>query len=141
MPVSVSVGVAQWTEPQTAGELLDRADRALLLAKRRGEGHRRGGERQGRARAGRDSRAGRRPSEFMNEFWDTVAACEEPREVLFVLPAFLLRQLGLEEVALYDSPRDSVGGAARAALPCARARRSRRQRRSERTSLPRGRAR
>ncbi len=30
MPVSVSVGVAQWTEPQTAGELLDRADRALL---------------------------------------------------------------------------------------------------------------
>ena len=38
MPVSVSVGVAQWTEPQTAGELLDRADRALLLAKRRGKG-------------------------------------------------------------------------------------------------------
>ena len=54
MPVTVSVGVAQWTEPQTAGELLDRADRALLLAKRRGKGSRRGRERQGRARAGRD---------------------------------------------------------------------------------------
>ena len=110
MPLSVSVGVAQWTEPQTAGELLGRADRALLLAKRRGKG----AIVVASARAElelAESEGGQAPSEFMNEFWDTVASCEEPREVLFVLPAFLLRQLGLEEVALYDSPRDSVGGA------------------------------
>ncbi len=110
MPVSVSVGVAQWTEPQTAGELLGRADRALLLAKRRGKG----AVVVASARAElelAETEGGQAPTEFMNEFWDTVAACEEPREVLFVLPAFLLRQLGLEEVALYDSPRDSVGGA------------------------------
>ena len=36
LPVTCSVGVARWREPLTAGELLDRADRALLLAKRRG---------------------------------------------------------------------------------------------------------
>ena len=88
MPVSVSVGVAQWTEPQTAGELLDRADRALLLAKRRGKGS----VVVASARAElelAEMEGGQAPSEFMNEFWDTVAACEEPREVLFVLPAFL----------------------------------------------------
>ncbi len=110
LPVTVSVGVAQWTEPQTAGELLDRADRALLLAKRRGKGS----VVVASARAElelAELEGGQAPSEFMNEFWDTVAACEEPREVLFVLPAFLVRQLGLEEVALYDSPRDSAGGA------------------------------
>ena len=37
LPVTASVGIAQWAEPLTAGELLDRADRALLLAKRRGK--------------------------------------------------------------------------------------------------------
>ena len=110
LPVGVSVGVAQWTEPQTAAELLDRADRALLLAKRRG----RGTIVVASARAElelAELEGGQAPSEFMNEFWDTVAGCEEPREVLLVLPAFLLRQLGLEEVALYDSPHDSSDGA------------------------------
>ena len=34
VPMTASVGVAQWREPFTASELLDRADRALLLAKR-----------------------------------------------------------------------------------------------------------
>ena len=109
LPVGASVGVAQWTEPQTAAELLDRADRALLLAKRRG----RGTIVVASARAElelAELEGGQAPSEFMNEFWDTVAGCEEPREVLFVLPAFLLRQLGLEEVALFDSPHDSPGG-------------------------------
>ena len=91
LPVTVSVGVAQWTEPQTAGELLDRADRALLLAKRRGKGS----VVVASARAElelAELEGGQAPSEFMNEFWDTVAACEEPREVLFVLPAFLVRR-------------------------------------------------
>ena len=123
--MTVSVGVAQWTEPQTAGELLDRADRALLLAKRRGKG----AVVVASARAElelAELEGGQAPSEFMNEFWDTVAACEEPREVLFVLPAFLVRQLGLEEVALYDSAARLRRRRSRAALACPRARRPRR---------------
>ncbi len=35
--VDASVGAAEWCEPLTSGELFDRADRALLLAKRRGK--------------------------------------------------------------------------------------------------------
>jgi diguanylate cyclase (GGDEF)-like protein len=37
VPVACSIGVAHWSEPLTADELLDRADRALLLAKRTGK--------------------------------------------------------------------------------------------------------
>ena len=35
--LTASVGIARWREPLAAAELLDRADRALLLAKRRGK--------------------------------------------------------------------------------------------------------
>ena len=35
--VTASVGISSWREPLTAAELLDRADRALLVAKRRGK--------------------------------------------------------------------------------------------------------
>ncbi len=38
VPVRASIGVAQWSEPETATELLARADRALLEGKRAGKG-------------------------------------------------------------------------------------------------------
>jgi diguanylate cyclase (GGDEF)-like protein/putative nucleotidyltransferase with HDIG domain len=37
VPVACSIGVADWTEPLSADELLERADRALLHAKRTGK--------------------------------------------------------------------------------------------------------
>ena len=38
VPVRASIGVAEWVEPETAAELLARADRALLAGKRAGKG-------------------------------------------------------------------------------------------------------
>ena len=111
-----SIGVAQWGEPLSADELLDRADRALLLAKRTGK------ERV--AVAGADleqelelveARAGS-PEAIMREFWEMVAASESSRDTLLNLPAFVRRAIGAEEVALYElrrRRRDSRGGPSR----------------------------
>ena len=100
--MSASVGVALWREPLTATDLLARADRALLLAKRRG--------RDGYAVASGETeleltlmeeRAGS-PSALTREFWDMVSSSEHPREWFTTLPFFLRRTLDLQEVALYE---------------------------------------
>ena len=84
----------------------DRADRALLLAKRTGK--------QRVAVAGADleqelelveARAGS-PEATMREFWEMVAASESSRETLLTLPAFVRRAIGAEEVALYELEGD-----------------------------------
>jgi diguanylate cyclase (GGDEF)-like protein/putative nucleotidyltransferase with HDIG domain len=101
-PLEVSIGLAAWSEPLGAPELLERADRALLLAKR-----------TGRARVAVASpetehalamlvTRSSSPSDLMRQFWDMVAACETPREAITNLPALTRRALTLEEVALYE---------------------------------------
>jgi diguanylate cyclase (GGDEF)-like protein len=108
-PFTASVGLAQWHEPLTAGELLDRADRALLLAKQRGKDAivvaTADTERELSAREAHTSSA----TELMGDFWDMVSSCERPRDLLHTLPALLRRTLELEETALYElGPRAAV---------------------------------
>jgi diguanylate cyclase (GGDEF)-like protein len=99
VPVTASVGVAQWREPLTAGELLDRADRALLLAKRRGKDQVVVATANTERELAEIDEAG--PTQLMSSFWDMVSRCERPRDMLFTLPWFMRRELELEEVALY----------------------------------------
>ncbi len=112
MPVTASVGIAQWAEPLTAGELLDRADRALLLAKRRGKDSLVVASAHAELElAGLET--GSAPSQLMNSFWNMVARCDQPSEVLDVLPSFVRRELALEEVAFYQ--RDGMSSLTRVA--------------------------
>ena len=97
-----SVGVAEWREPLTAVELLDRSDRALRLAKRSGKGRvavaGAGLEQQLELLQASDGSA----SAILREFWEMVAGCDSGREALLSLPGFLRRTFGAEEVALYE---------------------------------------
>jgi diguanylate cyclase (GGDEF)-like protein/putative nucleotidyltransferase with HDIG domain len=107
-PVSASVGIARWREPLTAGELLDRADRALLLAKRRGkDGVAVACAATERVLARIDTRRDR--DDPLAGFWDMVSRCERPRHVLYTLSALVRRELELEEVALYEPGAGSQG--------------------------------
>ncbi len=122
VPVACSIGVAHWSEPLTADELLDRADRALLLAKRTGK------SRVAVASAGLEqelelveARAGS-PDAIMREFWEMVAASESSRQTLLTLPSFVHRAIDADEVALYRA-------------------RGRRRARPGRRGVPRGRGR
>ena len=109
-PLRASVGIALWQEPLTAGELLDRADRALLLAKQRGkDGVAVANVETEQELADLERQAGASPSVLVTDLWDMISQCESIEEVLRTLPHFIRRSLELEEVALY-SPR---GGDAR----------------------------
>ena len=101
LALSVSVGVAGWREPLTAGELLDRADRALLVAKRRGGGAAvvSTGETE---RELSELEAGSHSSPLLTGLWDTVSRNERPADLLRALPALLQRELDLGEAALYE---------------------------------------
>ena len=108
VPVACSIGVAHWSEPLTADELLDRADRALLLAKRTGK------SRVAVASAGLEqelelveARAGS-PEAIMREFWGMVAASESSRQTLLTLPAFVHGAIDADEVAIYELGDDDV---------------------------------
>ena len=97
-----SAGLAAWREPLTSVELLERADRALRLAKRRGkERVCHAGPQTDEELALLDVRAGS-PSSLVRQFWDVLAACEDAAEAVAGLPAFLRRTLDLEEAALYE---------------------------------------
>ncbi|MGI8659865.1 MAG: diguanylate cyclase [Thermoleophilaceae bacterium] len=106
--LTASVGSACWHEPLNAAELLDRADRALLVAKRRGK------DCLVAATAEVESElvqlevdAG--PVRFVSELWDLVSQCERPRDVLDLLPFYLRRALEVEEIALYAPPQGLSG--------------------------------
>jgi diguanylate cyclase (GGDEF)-like protein/putative nucleotidyltransferase with HDIG domain len=105
--VDASLGVAGWREPLTPAELLERADRALIVAKRTGKDRVViAGPETDDELALLDVRAGS-PSEIVREFWDAIAVSSLPEEALGTLPSFLRRSLALEEVALYEA----TGGA------------------------------
>jgi putative nucleotidyltransferase with HDIG domain len=100
--LDASIGVAAWEEPLGAAELLERADRALLLAKRLGKGRVTVASPQVDQQlamlvGGSDSR-----SELMRSFWDMVATCETPRDAIITLPGFVRRAIAVEEAALYE---------------------------------------
>ena len=100
--VTASVGVAQWREPLSAAELLDRADRALLLAKQRGKDAVVVGSVETELELATLETQASTGSSLVTEFWALVTSTERPRDVLTALPAFLRRTLSLEEVALYE---------------------------------------
>ena len=116
--LSVSAGVSTWRRPQNASELLDRADRALLLAKARGK--------DTIVPAGADTEAELARLEstedgspiVLHGFWDLVSQCDQPGEVLERLPFFLRRALELEEVALYEPGEREPGDLDRVAHAC-----------------------
>jgi diguanylate cyclase (GGDEF)-like protein len=95
--VTASVGVARWREPLSAGELLDRADRALLVAKRRGGDQVALATRQTEAELARLDALGNEPSALLADLWDVVSQCDHPRQVLARLPELLTDSLGLAE--------------------------------------------
>jgi diguanylate cyclase (GGDEF)-like protein len=116
--LTASVGIAEWREPLTAGELLDRADRALLLAKRGGrDGIVVATPETERELAELEQDGG--PSDLMARFWNMISRCEKPRHVLYTLPAFLRRELELEEVALFE-PGSGASGRSLVRLTAAR---------------------
>ena len=107
-PMPCSIGVAQWGEPLSADELLHRADRALLLAKRTGKQRVvfAGAELEQELELA-EARAGS-PEAIMREFWEMVASSESSRATLLSLPAFLRRTLCADEVALFELAGDSA---------------------------------
>ena len=128
--LSVSAGVSTWRRPQNASELLDRADRALLLAKARGKDTvvLAGADTEAELARLESTEGG--PPVMLHGLWDLVSQCEQPREVLERLPFFLRRALELEEVALYVPSEREPGDLDRVAHAClpgrSRARRVRR---------------
>ena len=105
--LTTSVGVAPWREPLTAGELLDRADRALLVAKRRGRNLSvLASQKTEEELAHLEAAAGTSPR-LVSELWDLVSQCERPDQVLDRLPGFMRGALALEEAAIY---RTEPGG-------------------------------
>ena len=103
---TASVGVACWSEPLDAAELLDRADRALLLAKRRGRDRVVVASPEvERELAGFES-GEPGPSELMGKFWNLVTTLDQPSQLLRTLPELLRPALDLEEVAIYEPPAE-----------------------------------
>ncbi len=107
-PMPCSIGVSQWGEPLSADELLHRADRALLLAKRTGKQRVvfAGAELEQELELA-EARAGS-PEAIMREFWEMVASSESSRATLLSLPAFLRRTLCAAEVAVFELAGDSA---------------------------------
>jgi diguanylate cyclase (GGDEF)-like protein len=107
--VTTSVGLACWEEPLTAGELLDRADRALLVAKRRGKDLVVLASAETEQELARMQAPASGPTRLVNDLWGIVSRCESPQDMLHALPGFVLGALELEEVALFG-PHERLPG-------------------------------
>ncbi|MFN2466770.1 MAG: diguanylate cyclase domain-containing protein, partial [Gaiellaceae bacterium] len=101
-PLASSVGIALWHEPLGAAELLERADRALLLSKRTGKDRVAVASLESERALATLLGGSGSPSDLMRDFWSMVTGCESPREAITTLPSFARRVLGLEEAALYE---------------------------------------
>jgi len=113
--LTTSIGLAHWEEPLTASELLDRADRALLVAKRRGKNLVVRATPESEQELARLESPAAEPTRVVNDLWGMVSTCERPHEVLERLPGFLCRALKLEEVAFY-APHPGGAGMVREAV-------------------------
>jgi diguanylate cyclase (GGDEF)-like protein/putative nucleotidyltransferase with HDIG domain len=113
LELTTSVGLARWEEPLTAGELLDRADRALLVAKCRGKDSVVLATAESEEELARVQAPASGPTRLVNELWGVVSRCESPHDVLNVLPGFMRRALEVEEVAFFG-PHEQLPGFVRA---------------------------
>jgi diguanylate cyclase (GGDEF)-like protein len=100
MALTASVGIARWHEPLTAPELIDRADRALLVAKRSGKNRAvlsSNATEDELARLGSSTEA---PTRVLADLWDMISQCDRPTEVLLRLPEHLREALDLAGAVL-----------------------------------------
>lgn len=98
--LTASVGIARWREPLGPGELIDRADRALLLAKRRGKDSVVISSQEIETELARLEWHPGGPSELLADLWDMVSQCDHPHQVLRRLPRLLTSSLDIEECVL-----------------------------------------
>jgi diguanylate cyclase (GGDEF)-like protein len=95
--LTASVGIASWREPLTAAELLDRADRALLVGKRRGGSRTVIATSDTKADLARLEAEEGGPTQLLADLWDMVSRCDRPSDVLNALPGFLVTALGADD--------------------------------------------
>ncbi len=104
--LTTSVGIARWHEPLMAAELIDRADRALLVAKRSGKDRAVLSTDKTEEELARLEAAAGTPNRVLAALWDMVSRCERPSEVLLGLPDFMRDALGLESATFVDAAKD-----------------------------------
>ncbi|MGI9080886.1 MAG: diguanylate cyclase, partial [Thermoleophilaceae bacterium] len=100
--LTASVGFAQWREPLMAGELIERADRALRVAKRRGKRCAVLATHETEDELARLELQAGSPAQLLSDLWDMVSGCERPSDVLLGLPGFLCQALRLEDATLIE---------------------------------------
>ena len=98
--LTASVGIARWHEPLTAPELVDRADRALLVAKRGGKARAVLSSHSTEDDLARLESSPEAPTRVLADLWDMISQCDRPTEVLLRLPGFIRDALGLVSVTL-----------------------------------------
>lgn len=100
MDLTASVGISAWRDPLTAAELLDHADRALLVAKRRGKARAVIADRHTEEELAKLEGDAGSPARLLNDLWDMVSQCKRPGDVLGTLPGFLSGALPLDDAML-----------------------------------------
>ena len=118
--LTASVGLCEWREPLTAGELLDRADRALRVAKHRGKRRAILATHETEDELARLEVQAGSPALLLRDLWDIVSCCERPRDVVLKLPDFLREELQLEARGPHRDIRAVIRGV-RQPRYCARA--------------------
>lgn len=98
--LTASLGISSWREPLTAAELLDRADRALLVAKRRGKDRAVIADHHTEEEIARLEVDAGSPAQLLSDLWDMVSQCKRPGDVLDSLPGFLEEVLELDGALL-----------------------------------------
>ena len=98
--LTASVGIARWHEPLTAPELIDRADRALLVAKRGGKNRAVLSSRDTEDELARLESSTESPTRLLTDLWDMISQCDRPTEVLVRVPDFIREALSLTDVVL-----------------------------------------
>ena len=98
--MTASVGISSWREPLTAAELLDRADRALLVAKRRGKDRAVIADHDTEEELARLEVDTGSPAQLLSDLWDMVSHCEGAADVLEGFPGFLEEALPLDGALL-----------------------------------------
>ena len=98
--LTASVGIARWREPLTAAELLDRADRALLVAKGRGKNQAVLADGETETELARLEAANGGTASVLTDLWDMISGCRRPSDVLDRLAPFVREELGFEDAVL-----------------------------------------